>query len=437
MKRSTCLSALLVGLTVATAPVASAADEPAKAPVKKVAQAQQPADPQPSDPQPAPAPAPAPDAAPTESPAAVPAPDSDTPQPAITLGGPASSSDKPGESPAEPGEKKKARPWANSSIYTVVSMTTPTVFKGQQQYSNPTVDSSIWFLPRYAISEAFQLRGRLIFNYEFTNSDTTVTRNEPRFSDTVLQLYYRKIPELAGIKPQVFVQAAAPTSPESRARTLYFSPGAGFSLNKTFEHVGGGEIALVGSLAYSHPIYRGTNPEVRGNRPYALQCAGGATCGDLLSGTMNPSDVLVYSATASGTWGKWSPALFYLGSSQWVYHPNGDAEVPIAGGQTVTAQAPADFGRASVRQTSYFSVWLDYEVNAWLTPEIGYSMSRAALTEDGKYGNPFWDRYQDTRAFIGANVNIDALIEKMAGGGDEQAGILRAKNTTKTPVLHH
>jgi hypothetical protein len=436
MKRCTCLSALLVGLTVTTASVAFA-DEPGTTPVRKVAQAQQ----QPADP-PAPAPdaptapepAPAPDAAPAPAPAPAPA-EVEAPQPAITIGGSTSTSDKPSESPAEPTAKKKPRPWANSSIYSVVSMTTPTIFKGQQQYNDPTVDSSIWFLPRYSINDAWQVRGRLIFNYEFTNSDTTVTNNEPRFSDTSLQLVYKKIPAVAGIKPQVFVQAAAPTSPESRARTLIFSPGAGFILSRSFEHIpGDGELDLVANMAYSHPIYQGTNPTVRGTRPYALQCAGGTTCSDVLSGSMNPSDIIIYAGTISATWGKFTPALFYLGSSQWVYHP-ADAQVPIAGGQTVSASAPADFSRSSVRQTSYFSAWLDYEVNSWLTPEIGYSLSRTILTEDAQYGNPFWDRYQDTRVFLGANVNVDALIDKMAGGATDQSGILRAKN--KTPVLHY
>jgi hypothetical protein len=58
-------------------------------------------------------------------------------------------------------------------------MTTGTVFRGQQQDWNPTIESSFWLLPRYALNDAFQLRGRLIVNYEFTDSDSTtgVSRN--------------------------------------------------------------------------------------------------------------------------------------------------------------------------------------------------------------------------------------------------------------------
>ena len=436
MKRSTCLSALVVGLSVTTASVAFA-DEPAKAPVKVAQAQQQPSDPQPSD-QPTTPPTPA---APSDTPAPAPAGDTPTPQPALTIGGSTSTSDKPSESPAEQGPKKAPRPWANSSIYSLVSMATTTVFRGQQQYDNPTVDSSIYFLPRYQLNDAIQLRGRLIFNYEFTNSDTTVTRNEPRFSDTTLQAFYTKLPKFAGITPKVFVQAGLPTSPESRARTQLFSPGAGFLLMKNFDHFlsSEGELSIIGNFAYSHPIYQSTNSVVRGDRPYPLTCAGGTTCSDMLSAALNPSDIMVYSAVISGTWGKWSPAIFVLGASQWVYHPKETASVPIAGGQTVQPSAPEDFSRSSVRQTAYFSAWLDYELNPWFTPEVGYWMSRSVLTEAGTYGNPFFDRYQDMRVYVGANINVDALIEKMAGGGaNEQTGIFRAKNDNKTkqPALH-
>lgn len=331
--------------------------------------------------------------------------------------------------------KANKRPWANSAIYAVTSMTTGTVFRGQTQYANPTVDSQLWFVPRYAINDAFQLRARLVFNYEYTNSDTTVTKNEPRFSDTTLQLFYRKIPEVLTVKPQVYVQLTAPTSPESRARTMVVSPGVGGNLSRTFEHVLGGELQVVGLLSYSHPIYSSANPEIRGNRPYPVQCGSGRSgCADLLSGTLNPSDTLSYAATVSATWGKFAPAVYYLGASQFVYHPT-NTTVPIAPGQNVEV-ASAVNTRSSVRQTHYFSLWLDYEVNTWLTPEIGYSMSRSALNEGGNYGNPFFDRYQDTRVYLGANFNIDALVEKITTGGEAEAGIVRTKNDRKKqPVM--
>lgn len=417
MKRSFCVSAVVAGiLTTASIASAAPADADSSNGVKKVAQAS----PTTTDPTPQQQ---------TEQTA---------PTPAVSVGGSlaAPTTDTPAQSAEEEQGKKKPRPWANSSIFATTSMTTATVFAGQTQYNDPTVDSSIYITPRYSINDAWQVRGRLIFSYEFTNSDTTVSNNEPRFSDTTLQLFYRKLPEIATIKPQVYIQASAPTSPESRARTMIFSPGAGFNLSKSFEHLpGGGEMQIVGLMGYSHPIYSSRQAEVRGSRPYSLQCAGGDNCQDLLTGTLNTSDTLSYAANINFTWGKFSPAIYYLGATQWVYHPNSDANVAIAPGQEVQVGSSAANGsRSSVRQIHYFSAWLDYELNSWLTPEVGYFMSASALSESGTYVNPFFDRYQDTRVYLGANVNIDALVEQITTNKKAEPGIIRTKNN-HSPIM--
>jgi len=431
MKRFSCLSAILVGLSVTTAsfaaPEATAPAAPKATKAKRVAQGDEPAPP--------PAPAPDTQPAPAEPPPAAPAePPSTGPEttPGVSLSTTTTpGADTPSSSAAEEPQKKPERRWSGSAITGYTSMTTATVFKGQTQYNDPTVDSSIWLMPRYNINEAFQLRGRIIFSYEYTNSDTTVTKNEPRFSDTSVQLVYRKLPEFATIKPLVGIQVAAPTSPESRARTMIFSPGALAGLSKTFKHVGSGQIDVAVSTVYSHPIYQSENAEVRGQRPYALQCAGGTDCQDLLSGTLNPSDTLSYTLSVGGKWGKWSPSLYFLGASQWVYHPNDDATVPIAGGQQVSPIDPPDFERSSVRQSGYFAASVDYEFLPWLTGEVGYSLYRNILTEDGKYGNPIWDRYQDMRVFIGATVDPDEFIHSLTG--KNETGVTHAR--AKRPVM--
>ena len=433
MKRSLCLSALLVGLSVTTASVAFAAPSDSSrepTPAKPVLVAQSKAKTvQPSDPTPAgggadPTAAPPIAAAPSEDPVAAPV---EPPVAAVTLGSAsgAPAVDAPNASGADPVKPAKARPWAGTQIFAASSMTTATVFRKQNQNSNPTVDGALYITPRYAINDAFQLRGRIVFNYEFTNSDDTVTRNEPRFSDTTLQLYYRKIPEIpGGIKPAVALNAIAPTSPESRARTLVFSPGVSAQLSKSFEHIPGhGSLDLLAATAYSHPLYRSTTPEIRGQAPYAFACAGGTTCQDQLGGTMNPSNSLSYTFLVAATWGKWSPALFYLGSSQWAYHPK-DVANPVTG-QPLTS--PQGFAPTNVRQLSYFSAWLDYDVNSWLTAEVGYSLTRAALSGDGQRGNPIWDPNQDQRVFVGANINIDNIMKHLEGGPTD-AGIVRAQN---------
>lgn len=449
MKRSSCLSAMLVGLSLTVASAAFAAPpvkagkgaKKAKTPAAAVAPTTAPVEDsvvQSNDPPPAegggtPAPAPAPaEAAPA---AGEPAPATaapETTQPAVTLGGTTTpGADTPGTSGEEPKKKPPMRRWAGTQIASYTSMSTSTFIKDQQQYSNPTVDTSLWLLPRFAISESFQLRGLLVFNYEFTNGDSTTTKNEPRFSDTLLSLWYRKIPEIpgVGIKPAVSISLGLPTSPESRARTLLVNPGVGLQLVKGFEHVLGGEIDIIGSMSYSHPLYRYETPERRDNGN-PQQCAFGdaSSCAGQLVGTMNPSDSMLYSIIVSGEWGKWSPAVMYRGTSQWAYRPTkSQSEMVMSGNTPVPISNVPGFVPGNVRQLSYFSFWLDYNANSFFTAEVGYWLSRNLLDGDGQLGNPFFNRYQDMRVYVGLSVNIDNLMKTLEGGSAD-AGIVRAKN---------
>ena len=446
MKRFSSLSSALisvsVGLSLTTASVAFAGPAPATDSAAKpvlVAQAKpekpgtktvQPSDPAPTEGGGAAPAAPAdPAAAPVEPAAAAATEPGSTPAISIGTSNGNPATDTPGASGDDGKPKPTRRAWAGTQIFATTSMTTSTVFKGQIQYSNPTVDSSIWLQPRYALSEAFQLRGLLIYSYEFTNADDTNTKNEPRFSDTTISLFYRKLPEIpGGIKPAVAVSAGLPTSPESRARTLVVNPGLTLQLVKPFEKVLGGEVDIIASGVYSHPLYRNTTSEIRGQRPYAFQCiGGGSSCQDQLSGTFNVSDSVGYSLLVSGEWGKWSPALFYRGTSQGAY-TGSSAKNPVDGTNVST---PTGFEPTHIRQRSYFSAWLDYNANSWLTAEVGYWLDRTTLGEDGQRGNPFFDRYQDMRVYLGASFNIDNIMKQLEGGPTE-AGIVRAK--ARTPI---
>lgn len=420
MKRHFGLSALLVGLSISVASAAGAAEgddheassaqpAPSVAPATSADDVQQPSD------QGTP---------PTTGAAPAAAPAVSVGTGGISTGGkaPAPAADKPQEPPAE-AHKPKARPLAGTQLFLTQTMSTSTVFRGQQQYANPTTDTNLWLLPRYNLSDTFQLRARAIFTYEWTNSDATVTQNEPRFSDTTVQLFYKKIPKVVGFKPMAAVNVGIPTSPESRARTMYFAPGATLQVSRFFEHVLGGDFGIIAFTSYSHPVYQYTTPGVRGDVPYDFQCLGGVQCRSQLSGAMNPSDSIAYALILEQTWGKWTPALYYLGGHAFTYTPkstnvNGD---PV--------EAPPGFDRSTVRNSTFFSAWLDYEANGWLTVEAGYTMGRSLLTANGKYGNPFFDRYQDMRVYLGANINLDNL-EKAIEGVEAEAGVVRAKNRT-------
>ena len=437
MKRSSVLSALLVGLSLTAAASASAAGPAAasagdkavavrqgvqtdNASVRQVAQIDSPAlNRQAADPS-APAPAPAAGGDPAAQPA----------QPAVTVGTPNAASptaDTPQQAAAEPQSKPKPRRFAGSSMFISNSMTTNTIFKGQTQYNNPTVESNVYITPRFAINDAFQVRGRLIVSYEWTNSDSNTYNHEPTLSDTTLQLYYRKIPSFAGIQPFLAVGAALPTSKGSRARTMMVTPSITGQLAKGFEHFLGGELAIITSLTYSHPLYKSKNPETLDPRPVPFQCLGGSGCSDLLSGTMNVSDTLFYSLIISPEWGNWNPAIAYIGSSSWAYHPT-VAQNPIDN-RTIDVNPDA----TNFRQTHYLSAWLDYNFASWITGEIGYWNAVSGVGGDGQRSNVIFERYQDTRVYLGASLQLDNLVKALQGTGEGSAGVVRAQ--AKPPMF--
>ena len=230
------------------------------------------------------------------------------------------------------------------------------------------------------------------------------------------------------------VNVALPTSKVSRARTLFASPGVQLQLVKGFEHFIGGDLMIISSLIYAHPFYSSRNPEVVDPRaPGAFQCVGGNTCSDMLSGTLNPSDTLTTTLFIGASWGKVSPGISYLGGTQWVYHP---AEVranqiqPQLGDEIITSgqQNPQQ-----VRATHLISAFIDYNLTSWITAEVGYNMSRNVLDADGRFGNPFYSRYQDTRVYLSTSIQLDNLVKILNGDDHGEAGIVRADNRGRHP----
>lgn len=439
MKRSHVLSALMAGLSLAAISGSAAAAGPVpaaekaaavsrpsnlsdKQAVRQVAQVDAPAlNRQSTDSSTPPSNAPSPSGGDATNPT----------QPAVTVGTPTAANptaDTPQSAATDAAAKPKRRPFAGSSLFISNSMTTNTIFKGQTQYNDPTVESAVYITPRFSFNDAWQLRARLIVNYEWTNSDDNTYNHEPTLSDTTLQMYYRKIPSFLGISPAVAANVALPTSKNSRARTLVVSPGVTGQLVKPIEHFLGGELDIISSLTYTHPLYKSRNPEVEGTRAVPFQCLGGNGCSDLLTGTMNVSDSLSYSLILSAEWGKWNPALAYIGGSSWAYHPTA-AVNPIDG-----KAMPVNDDATNYRQSHYLSAWVDYNFTSWITGEVGYWNAVAGIGPDGQRSNLIFDRYQDTRVYLGASIQLDNLVKSLQGTQEGNAGIVRAKNT-KTPMF--
>ncbi|MFO0602184.1 MAG: hypothetical protein U0324_03365 [Polyangiales bacterium] len=124
-------------------------------------------------------------------------------------------------------------------------------------------------------------------------------------------------------------------------------------------------------------------------------------------------DALGGRLTVTQAWGRWSPGLSYGLSRAWAY---ATADAPLSG-----------FADPShTRDISNFSLWFDASAASWLTFELGYTMTRRLLRDDGTWGNPFYDPSQDWRVYLVANVELDRLAEALSDRGAGLGRILRA-----------
>ncbi len=310
-------------------------------------------------------------------------------------------------------------PWAGTSLYTTIATPTSNVFRGQNQSVDAAANYFIRLAPRWTFNKDWQLRGIIggsVDVVEGINTGSTYTReflvNDPSFT-----LFYTGIPKLpGGIRMLAGASLRLPLSKASWSQTLIASPGIAMQFAKPFESLGGDTLALV-SIAYQHPFYLQTTPTTSDSLPYPRATFGGlgvnGVTDDQISGAGNTRDQFNVLAFLVQSWGHWSPGVFAFVSNAYPYNFR---DLGLRQDNVSTFRA---------RSASFFGAFLDYEVNAWLTPEVGYQMFRSALDADGTYGNPLWGRYQDMQIYVGANIQIDSLYKALRGDSGE-AGVVRA-----------
>lgn len=341
-----------------------------------------------------------------------------------------SSTPAPAATPAPaptPAARPRTTPWAASQL-SITTSANGAFFDRSYVLSGENVsawDLNVSFRPRYRLSRAFQVRGRWDFNLEFTNSDSTTTNREPRFSDPVLDMWFLGVPPIGDLRIALAAGLIFPVSSESRANTLIVTPRVVAQLAWGKE-LFGGDFALIGQALYTHPFTQYTTPGVRGARPYAFSCVGNtADCSGQLRGGPNVHDQLSWTVILAQTWGDWSPGVAFGMIHQWAYTLSSDSQSSTQVGST----------GSHLRQLTSFSGWLDYNPNPWLTIEAGYYQFRNILDGDGTYGNPFYAQYQDWRVYLNANIVLDKFYEAITGSGAGGGGVIRTHNSPRRTPL--
>ncbi len=363
-------------------------------------------------------------------------PSAAAPTATVTVGGTTTPATTDAPPAAPETEKAPEKSWidnfAGSSVFTQTGTTLSTLVKSYNGNYNPTVQTFTSFSPRYKINKNFQLRGRIAATYEWTNSDSTTYAHELELSDTNVQLFYQGVKgfDLGGgvkLKLSPFLGAGLPTSKQSRYRTMFVSPSLGVQAALPIEKLFGGEWMIIANTIFTHPFYRYTNGVIQnGPENATLDSVRTENAGNIAAtgssqrlgaGPGNMANSLSWTAIVVAEYGKFSPGAFMLGSSQFYYTPK------------ATPGLSASTDPPNVRNSTFFAAWLDYHFNDWLTPEVGYQQFRSSLAADGKFGNPFFSKYQDATVYLGANIQLDSLYKALSGS-QGAAGVVRAKNNT-------
>ncbi len=332
--------------------------------------------------------------------------------------------------PAAPAAARRANPWSGSQLNVQFSANGAFFDRSYVQSGDyfSALDFSLTLSPRYRINRMFQLRASWNLYVEITDAENTTTKREPRFSDPSLDLWATGLPALGNLRFAIAAGFVFPVSVESRANTLILTPRvigqAAWGVDAL-----GGEFALIGRVAYSHPFQQFTTSTIRGDAPYPRSCVTlSGDCSDAsnqLRGGTNVHDQFTWSLILSQTWGDWSPGLFFQMIHQWAY------SVPMV---TSDPSTPGVLD-SHYRQSTYFAGWLDYNPSGWLTLEAGYQLQRSVLDGDGRYGNPLGNDYQDWRVYLSANIVLDKFFEAIGGSGAGGGGVIRTQNTPRSPTL--
>lgn len=262
--------------------------------------------------------------------------------------------------------------------------------------------------PRVWLGRGFQLRAGLSFARAFSNHDTTTTRNETRFHDGALDLWFHGIPSFAGFHPAVAVGLTLPLSPESRARTLLVGTPILGQL-AWWRRVSSVVLFARLSLGWEHRFYEYTTPGVRSSSSFRAMCyGGGGGCSNQLSGVASITDFYWASLTFAPRWRYVSPGVSFAYT----------IATPAAFDGVIDGRTASE----TVHNFTTFSVWLEFVPAPPVSVIISYTQSRSVLDGDGTYGNPFWAPFQHPAVALTVALRLDELAaafrrEPMGPGG--------------------
>jgi hypothetical protein len=327
----------------------------------------------------------------------------------------------PAEADKDKEQEKPKVPWRGSILLFDQSVTTQTVGLGKD-YQSPDNTYEWWFAfkPRYVLFESkkasFSVGLWTNLYLEMTNSDSTVTSQEPVIGATSLSAPFSyALIDSGGYKTSFNIgpRITFPTDKASRNSGMYLGLGASSGLSQSIPLAGKSakafnSMSLSASGMYSHSLNKATQA-VNGNLDRTRQDALGRTFfSDQLGGGMNAQHRLNASFSAGlQITPKLGLGLSYVILNSWAYRPK-DSTVCVVLTGCVEPQRVND--PQIFRVTPWALASLDYDATDELSVSLGYYNQTNQIGPDGLRRNPLWS--PDAHIFFTLTGNLDAIYER-------------------------
>jgi hypothetical protein len=267
---------------------------------------------------------------------------------------------------------------------------------------NPTWYHRFGLLPQWNYKKLF-VRARWFFSQEFTISDTTKYRHEIEMTDILLDVGTSgfKDPN-SGIRIAGDLRFALPTSKTSLAQTRVLTIGPSVNVSRSFPVLSG--LTLAYATRFTYRFNRKQTPQFETPSLPACGAAASDSCAEFLTngvrGTnfdINHGPALMFSPHERVSIAA-SYFMFYLR----MYPP---ARVPDEFADAQGLQGPTG---PDWRYFNLFNLSVDVQLIKAVSLSAGAFTFTGQLGEDGRYLNPFFNRY--TTVFLELGLDFEAAM---------------------------
>jgi hypothetical protein len=249
------------------------------------------------------------------------------------------------------------------------------------------------------------LRGRFFLSQEFTESDSTNTRNEVELSDVMLDTGWSGWTEKhSKVHVGADLRTTLPTSKASQAQTRLFTLGPSVNVSRRFDVLSG--LTLIYSARFTYRFNRFATRQNAGPR-IAAACGirEAQECIDSINtGVRNPQfDVMHGPVVSFSPHQKVDISASFLMQRAWL-----PALAPIPDSVPSSTQLDAIGTGVATRDLMMFSLSVSYQAFKAVGFSFGAWTFAPQLGEDGRYMFPLFNR--NTTLYLDATFDLEGAV---------------------------